>query len=214
MMLTLLRHVHVANSQMHQGLWHRYFGRRISEVAIGIVGAGRIGRGVIERLASFTPFKIMVNDINAIIGLNSASWICHATKDEIYEQADLISLHVPLTAQTKNMIRYEHLKSMKSDAIIINTSRGGIINEYDLAMVLNEGHLAGAAIDVFEQEPYDGELRNIERCLLTSHMGSMSVDCRTRMEIEATEEAVRFLTGQSLQGIVPKEEYDVQRQGL
>jgi D-3-phosphoglycerate dehydrogenase len=214
MMLTLLRHVHVANSQMHQGLWHRYFGRRISEITIGIIGAGRIGRGVIERLASFVPFKIMINDISTSIRLPSAPWIHFATKEEIYEQADLISLHVPLTAQTKNMIRYEHLKSMKSDAIVINTSRGGIINEHDLAVVLNEGHLAGAAIDVFEQEPYDGELLNIERCLLTSHMGSMSVDCRTRMEIEATEEAVRFLTGRSLQGLVPQEEYDVQQQGL
>jgi len=103
---------------------------------------------------------------------------------------------------------------MKKDAIIINTSRGGIINEKDLYEVMQAGHLSGAAIDVFEQEPYDGQLREIERCLLTSHMGSMSVDCRTRMEIEATEEAVRFLTGKPLEGVVPTEEYEVQRQGL
>ena len=141
-------------------------------------------------------------------------WVQFATKEEVYSQADLISLHVPLTAQTKNMITSGQLKSFKEDAIIINTSRGGIINELDLARVLNEGHLTGAAIDVFEQEPYDGELRDIERCLLTSHMGSMSVDCRTRMEVEATKEAVRFLTGQPLRGLVPQEEYDVQRQVL
>ena len=79
---------------------------------------------------------------------------------------------------------------------------------------MQSGHLNGAAIDVFNQEPYNGELAHIDRCLLTSHMGSMSVDCRTRMEIEATEEAIRFLTGQPLQGLVPSEEYDVQRQGL
>lgn len=214
MMLTLLRHVHVASSQMHQGLWHRYFGRRISEITIGIIGAGRIGRGVIDRLSSFKPRKILVNDINSSHLFASMPWIQSATKEEIYHQADLISLHVPLTAQTKNMIRYEHLKTIKEDAIIINTSRGGIINEQDLARVLNEGHLDAAAVDVFEKEPYDGSLASIERCLLTSHMGSMSVDCRTRMEIEATEEAVRFLTGKPLQGLVPQEEYDVQRQGL
>jgi D-3-phosphoglycerate dehydrogenase len=74
--------------------------------------------------------------------------------------------------------------------------------------------LSGAAVDVFEQEPYTGALAQLERCLLTSHMGSMSVDCRTRMEIEATEEAVRFLTGGALQGLVPPSEYEVQRQGL
>jgi len=87
---------------------------------------------------------------------------------------------------------------MKSDAIIINNSRGGIINEKDLCEVMHSGHLCGAAIDVFEQEPYEGPLKEIERCLLTAHMGSMSVDCRTRMEIESTEEAIRFLTNKAL----------------
>ena len=128
--------------------------------------------------------------------------------------ADLISLHVPLTALTKNMIRREHLLKMRPDALIINTSRGAIINERDLAEVMRAGHLGGAAIDVFGHEPYSGELTGIDRCLLTSHMGSMSVDCRTRMEIEATEEAVRFLAGEALRGLVPQTEYDVQRQGL
>ena len=214
MMLTLLRHVHVANIQMHQGLWRRYFGSRVSEITIGIIGVGRIGQGVIKRLAAFEPYKILANDINPNIEFSSMPWVQAASKEEIYQQADLIALHVPLTAQTKNMIRYDHLKTMKKDAFIINTSRGGIINEPDLARILNEGYLAGAAIDVFEQEPYYGELQNIERCLLTSHMGSMSVDCRTRMEIEATEEAVRILTNQPLLNVVPQEEYDVQRQGL
>jgi D-3-phosphoglycerate dehydrogenase len=103
---------------------------------------------------------------------------------------------------------------MKPDAILINTSRGGIINERDLADSLNSGHLQGAAIDVFENEPYSGPLADIERCILTSHMGSMSIDCRSKMEIQATEEAVRFLTNKVLQSSVPPEEYEVQRQGL
>jgi D-3-phosphoglycerate dehydrogenase len=79
---------------------------------------------------------------------------------------------------------------------------------------MQAGHLSGAAIDVFDLEPYDGKLREIQRCILTAHMGSMSVDCRTRMEIEATEEVVRFLTNQPLEGVVPEEEYAVQREGL
>jgi phosphoglycerate dehydrogenase-like enzyme len=99
-------------------------------------------------------------------------------------------------------------------AIIINTARGGIINEHDLYKIMQAGHLSGAAIDVFDFEPYDGKLREIQRCILTAHMGSMSVDCRTRMEIEATEEAVRFLTNQPLKSVVPEEEYAVQREGL
>jgi len=119
-----------------------------------------------------------------------------------------------LTAKTKNMVRKEHLSMMKKDAIIINTSRGGIINEKDLYDVMYGNHLAGAAIDVFETEPYSGNLTEIERCILTAHMGSMSVDCRTEMEIKATQEAVRFAKGNPLQGLVPDEEYAAQKEGL
>jgi len=119
-----------------------------------------------------------------------------------------------LTAATKNMITEKELRMMRDDAILINTCRGGVINEVDLYNVMNSGHLSGAAIDVFEEEPYSGRLNEIERCILTAHMGSMSVDCRIRMEIEATEEAVRFLKGQPLLSKVPQEEYDVQQQGL
>ena len=79
---------------------------------------------------------------------------------------------------------------------------------------MNSGHLSGAAIDVFEKEPYDGSLKSIDRCLLTSHMGSMSVDCRDRMEIEAVEETLRFINGAKLKSEVPKEEYDSQLEGL
>lgn len=214
LMLSLLRSVHVANIQMHHGEWHRYFGRRIPEVTIGIIGTGRIGGRVLRRLAGFGTPRILVNDIHPDLKVAPDLKLEWVGKDEIYRNADVISLHLPLTVQTKNMIRREHFMQMKPDAMIINTSRGGIINEHDLAEVLNAGHLSGAAIDVFEQEPYTGALAQIDRCLLTSHMGSMSIDCRTRMEIEATEEAVRFLTKQTLQGLVPPEEYDVQRQGL
>lgn len=214
LMLSLLRSVHVSNAQMHRGDWHRYFGRRIPEVTIGIIGVGRIGGRVLRRLAGFGTPRILVNDLHPDLKVAPDLKLEWVDKEEIYSNADVISLHLPLTPHTKNMIRREQLLHMKPDAMIINTSRGGIINEHDLAEVLNSGHLSGAAIDVFEHEPYAGELAQIDRCLLTSHMGSMSIDCRTRMEIEATEEAVRFLTGQDLQGLVPVEEYDVQRQGL
>jgi D-3-phosphoglycerate dehydrogenase / 2-oxoglutarate reductase len=214
MMLTLLRSVHVSNSQMHSGGWCRFFGRRLSKVTIGIIGVGRIGKGVLEHLQGFENPKILVNDISIKDDIGKKFNVEWVTKEEIYKQADIVSLHLPLTGKSKDMIKKDHLLSMKTDAIIINTSRGGIINESDLYEVMQSGHLSGAAIDVFDNEPYDGDLKNIERCLLTAHMGSMSVDCRTRMEIEATEEVVRFLTGKTLKGLVPEEEYEVQRQGL
>ena len=214
LMLALLRSVHIANAQMHQGKWQRQFGRRIAEITVGIIGVGRIGARVLRRMRGFGTPRIMVNDILPNLELNREFKLQWAAKSDIYREADLISIHVPLTAQTKNMIGREQLLQMKPDALLINTSRGGIINEADLVHVLKEGHLGGAAIDVFEKEPYSGELAAIERCILTAHMGSMSVDCRTRMEIEATEEAVRFLTGHPLNSEVPPVEYDVQRQKL
>ncbi|TVO54365.1 phosphoglycerate dehydrogenase [Denitromonas halophila] len=215
LMFSLMRSIHIANARMHQGEWQRYFGRRLADLTIGIVGAGRIGGRVLRQLAALGAGRLLVNDINpAACGLDDIATIEWVEKDVIYGASDIVSLHVPLTVQTKNMVRREDLRQMKPDAIIVNTARGGIINEDDLAEVLGLGHLAGAAVDVFCEEPYQGRLASIERCLLTSHMGSMSIDCRTRMEIEATEEAIRFLTEQPLEGLVPEVEYQVQREGL
>ena len=208
---TLLRSTHIANLQMHQGKWARHFGRRISDVTIGIVGAGRIGGNVLRFLAGFPGVRVLVHDINPNLNMPILEMFEKVSLEEIYRKADLISLHIPLNSKNKNMIMLEQLLSMKSDALLINTSRGGIINERDLITVLNSGHLGGVAIDVFETEPYIGELSEIERCLLTSHMGSMSFDCRARMEIEATEEAIRFLNGETLQSLVPIEEYEIQK---
>jgi len=212
LMISLLRSIYVANTQMHRGEWQRHFGRRIPEVSIGVIGAGRIGGRVLRRLAGFGTPRILVNDIRPDLKVAPQLKIEWVDKETIYKEADLITLHLPLTMKTKNMIKRDQLMLMKSDAMIINTSRGGIINEEDLADVMNTGHLSGAAIDVFMQEPYKGNLAKIDRCLLTSHMGSMSIDCRTRMEIEATAEVVRFFLGEPLQNLVPEEEYTIQKQ--
>lgn len=213
LMLSLLRSVHVANAQLHRGEWVRHLGRRIPEVTIGIIGMGRIGRRVVTRLTGFGTPHLLVNDLKPDLTLCPELNLEWVDKEEIYRKADVITLHIPRTPLTMNMIRAEQLGFMKPDALLINTSRGGIINEQDLYDALTAEHLGGAAIDVFEREPYVGPLGKVEGCLLTSHMGSMSVDCRTRMEVEATEEAVRYFTGESLRQPVPAEEYDVQRLG-
>lgn len=214
LMLSLLRYVHVSNMELHLKHWKRYFGRRLSECTIGIVGVGRIGKGVIRHLSGFQCKKVLVNDLYVDRSVQEYENVEYVDKETLYQESDVLTFHVPLTASTKNMIRREHLDRMKPDAIIINTSRGGIVNESDLYNTMNQGHLSGAAIDVFEEEPYSGNLTEIDHCMLTSHMGSMSIDCRNRMEIEATEEVIRYITKQQLLGSVPEEEYEVQRQGL
>ncbi len=210
LILSLLRSIHVANLQMHAGKWNRYLGRRIAEVTVGIIGTGRVGARVLRRISAFGTPRVLANDISPNTKLVPELKLEWVDKETIYRNADVISLHVPMTVQTKNMIRREQLLQMKADALLVNTSRGGIINEKDLAEALQSGHLGGAAIDVFEHEPYSGQLLGIERCLLTAHMGSMSVDCRERMEIEATEEVVRFVQGKPLKSPVPPDEYAVQ----
>jgi D-3-phosphoglycerate dehydrogenase len=207
LMLSLLRNIHLANKQMHEGEWNRYFGRRIPEITLGVIGAGRIGGRVMRRLVGFGTPRILVNDLNPNQKVAENLKLEWVDKETIYKESDLITLHLPLTHQTKDLITERELMLMKKDSMIINTSRGGIINESDLFKVLSKGHLSGAAIDVFEQEPYLGDLARIERCILTSHMGSMSIDCRIKMEIEATEEVVRFITKTPLKGLVPSSEY-------
>jgi len=211
MMLSLLRSVHLSNIRMHDGHWHRYFGKRIANCTIGIIGVGRIGSEVINYLKSFNVKKILVNDLNIKNNQNqNVKWV---DKDTIYKEADIISLHLPLTKQTHNLIKKTELNMMKDDAVLINTSRGGIINELDLYNAMSSGLLGSAAIDVFDNEPYNGKLIEIERCLLTAHMGSMSLDCRARMELEATEETIRFMNNKPLKGKVPAQEYELQKYG-
>jgi D-3-phosphoglycerate dehydrogenase len=211
-MLTLLRNAHVANLGMHRGEWKRQMGRRVPDVTIGIVGTGRIGTGVLRRLLPFGTPRILVNDLEPKPNLVPELKLEWVGKDQIYCEADVVSMHLPMTPQTRNMMRREQLLMMKPDALLINTSRGGIVNETDLYEVMALGHLGGAAIDVFQDEPYSGPLAEIDRCMLTCHMGSMSVDCRSRMEIEATEEAVRYLRGAPLECLVPEDEYTAQSQ--
>ena len=188
----------------------RHMGRRIPEVTIGVIGTGRIGGRVLRRLPVFGSPRVLVNDLHPDSSLVPELKLEWVGKETIYQEADVISLHLPMTKQTTNMIRREQLQQMKPDALLINTSRGGIVNEQDLYEVMLEGHLGGAAIDVFREEPYAGPLSEIERLVLTCHMGSMSMDCRSRMEIEATEEALRYIRGLSLESPVPDDEYALQ----
>ena len=212
LIITLLRSVHLSNLEMHNGSWNRYFGKRIANSTIGIIGVGRIGSRVISRLfGGFGTPRVLVNDITPEAELERKFKIDWVDKETIYREADVISLHLPLTKLTKNLVTKKELEMMKKDAIILNTSRGGIINENDLHDVMINNHLSGAAVDVFESEPYSGPLNSVDNCILTAHMGSMSIDCRAKMEVEATEEVLRFVNNMPLENQVPKSEYDIQR---
>ena len=207
-MMALLRGVHEANLGLHSGQWHRYMGRRLATVTVGIIGVGRIGKRVVQHLANFETSRILANDVNMPkreARLPNVEWV---DKEFLFRNSDIVSIHVPLASDTRNLITKRKLLCMQPDAFLINTSRGGIVNERDLFDVLESGHLGGAAVDVFEEEPYRGCLTSTDRVILTCHMGSMTRDCRARMESEATNDAIRHFDGQLLQGLVPEFEYE------
>jgi D-3-phosphoglycerate dehydrogenase / 2-oxoglutarate reductase len=213
LMVDLLRGVSRANRLMHEKQWLRILGRRIDELTVGIVGVGRVGRRLIRILrGGFPHARVLCNDLepDEKFGqeVGGLQWV---TKPQLYSESDVITLHVPLTPATRELVGEREIAAMKPTAVLINTSRGGIVDEPALAAALRSQRLAGAAIDVFEPEPYAGILTNVDECILTCHMGSMSEDCRIAMESEAVEEVVRFVKGEPLRQLVPEFEYDLQK---
>ncbi|MBX9633409.1 MAG: phosphoglycerate dehydrogenase [Magnetospirillum sp.] len=208
LMIDCLRGVSRTDHGLRQGQWNRHTGARLGDSTIGVIGCGRIGSRVIAHLAGgFPGVRILAHDIQGPMTFPGADQVTWVDRETLLRQADVVSLHVPLSADTYGMIGDAELAQMKPSAALINTARGGIVDEAALARALAAGTIASAAIDVFEVEPYAGPLRDLEQAVLTCHMGSMTRDCRLRMEVEATEEAIRFARGEALLSPVPENEY-------
>lgn len=215
LMLASTRKITLADRALRTGDWSRPFGRRLGESTIGIIGLGRTGSEVIWRLGSFSPQEILVNDTlekSALIKEFCAAGlkVRHTSKEEIFQKSDLISLHVPLTPQTRALVNKTTLASMQPHAHLLNLSRGEIVDEEALYEALSGGVIEGAAIDVFAKEPYKGALCELENVTLTQHMGACTYDGRLAMEKEAVEEVVRFFGREKLRSLVPDEEYELQ----
>jgi D-3-phosphoglycerate dehydrogenase len=208
-MLAALRHTFAADRDIRKGGWQRRIGRRLGLMTAGVIGTGRIGRLVIERLQGWSPHVLAI-DLNPDAEFSSRTGCVWSSLDTIYREADIVTLHVPLTRRTRHMIGAAELALMKPDAILINTARGELVDEAALAAALRARPDFSAAIDVFEEEPYHGELMDLPNCLLSAHMGSATRDCRLRMELEAAQEAVRYFSSAPFAIPVPEEEYEEQ----
>lgn len=205
-MLALLRKTVSVDREIRDGIWRRRIGRRLGLMTVGIIGVGRIGRLVINHIKGWSP-RILVNDLRPDEDFARATGCSWTDVETIYREADIISLHVPLTSQTRGMIGKRELSLMKPDAILINTARGELVDEAALAEALRQRPAFSAAIDVFAEEPYRGELATLNNCVLSAHMGSATRDCRLRMELEAAQEVVRYFKGEPFAIPVPEEEY-------
>ncbi|EMY61780.1 phosphoglycerate dehydrogenase [Leptospira terpstrae] len=213
MMITLPRHVVFADRQIRNGGWTRPVGISIQSSVIGIVGLGRVGYKISQMLTSLKPKKILVCDILdksedikrlRAFGLD----IEQVTLNSLLSFSDIVSVHVPLTPLTQNLIATHELKQMKKSSFLINFSRGGVVNESSAYESLKKNEIAGLALDVYEKEPYSGNLIELDNVVLTQHMGSCSFDCRLAMESQATEELIRFFKGEKLMSEVPDFEFE------
>jgi glyoxylate reductase len=169
---------------------------------LGLVGAGRIGEAVGRRAAGFS-MKILYCDAVRCESLD-AMGAERLSLDDLLARADFVSIHVPLTPETKGMIDRRRLKAMKAGAYLINTSRGPVIDEAALAEALRDGPLAGAALDVYENEPaINPSLLELENVVLAPHIGSASRETRGRMAEMAAENIVAVLKGREAPNPVP-----------
>ena len=204
--INLLRGIVISDKSVRDGMWNRYMGSLVSEKRIGILGVGRIGKKVIQRLKAFDIGEIHVCDIDSKKWLEGEKGIRWTSKKELFESCDLVTIHIPMNDKNYHCVGMEEMASMPKGSFIINTSRGPIINENDLVAMLYNKHLGGAALDVFEKEPYSGPLTQFDNVILTAHIGASARRSRWLMEVGAAEDCVRVLNGKEPKNEVADED--------
>lgn len=177
---------------------------RLSKQTVGIIGAGRIGTAFALRARAF-GFKILVHDPAKFAAGRLQDFMEHVEMDELLSQADIISIHCPLDGN-HDLINYTQLTRMKKNAFLVNVSRGGIVNEEALYRALKEGLIAGAACDVFKNEPLkkDNPLLSLDNFIATSHIAWYSEESCVDLERKVAEEAARGALGEDLLNVVNK----------
>lgn len=192
LMLNLLKKISKVDRKIRDNLWKPEIGNLLSGKTIGIVGLGRIGKKLVQFLEPF-GVKLLVYEINPDINFVSDYKIDLVPLKTLISRSDIISLHIPLTKQTRHIIGKKELTAMKENAILINTARGGLIDEEALYNSLRDNEIAGAAVDAFEEEPYTGKLKRLDNVILTPHIGTYTVETRKQMEIEAVNNLIHGL---------------------
>ena len=190
LLLALERHLVPAASDLARGTWEKskYAGREIAGRRLGLLGFGRIGREVARRARAF-DMEVQAFDALLPAWPEGWEWVKRTSLEAMLPEIDVLSLHLPLTNETRGMIGAGQLARMRSDALIVNAARGGIVDEAALAVALREGRLRGAAFDVFEREPLpnDSPLVGLPNALLTPHLGASTREAQTRAGLEAAD---------------------------
>ncbi len=186
LILSLLRKVCQMDRELHEEQWQKRMGSLLCGKKIGIKGFGRVGKKVAELLSPFGCEIAYADPFveNGLLGLNCLSL------EDLLSWSDIITVHVSVS---EKLIGEREFQLMKKGAYIINTSRGGVIDELVLYKYLTNGYLSGAALDVFEREPYTGPLKELDNVILTPHIGSYAKEARIEMERQAVENLLKGL---------------------
>ena len=192
-MLMLSRNLYSTSNLLKEGVWNKNGGFNLTGKTIGIIGLGNIGQELVRLLKPF-DCKILVNDIVDITSFADEHNLEVVSKEFLVSNADIVSIHTPLTDETTNLIDFETIQKMKRTSILINTARGGIINEPALKEALKKNIIAGAALDVYYPEPpIDIELLKLPNLISTPHTGGNSYEAVVSMGESAISHLVKFV---------------------
>lgn len=203
MMMALARHIPAADASLHQCKWERtkFVGVQLAGKTLGVVGLGRVGREVARRavgldmkVIGFDPF--FAPDFASKLGIETVSDLA-----SLLPRIDFLTVHTPLTPETTNLIGAAQIAQMKKGVRVLNCARGGIINEEALAEGLKSGHIAGAALDVFTQEPPPAEhfLLKAPNVVVTPHLGASTTEAQETVALEAAQLLIDYLTKGAVQ---------------
>ncbi|OGN90443.1 MAG: hydroxyacid dehydrogenase [Chloroflexi bacterium RBG_13_48_17] len=189
LMLALLRHLPRVDRVIRAGKWQKHMGNLLQGKTVGIIGFGRIGQKVGELVRALGAQVVYCDP-----AVNKAGYE-RLSLDELLAQSDIISLHLSGGGKGAPLLGSRELRMMKQGSRLVNCARGGVVSEAALYQVLQEGWLAGAALDVFTQEPYTGPLTKLDNVILTPHIGSYAVESRIDMEVQASKNLIKGLKG-------------------
>ncbi|MBI4288807.1 MAG: phosphoglycerate dehydrogenase [Chloroflexi bacterium] len=197
MMLALCRHIPQAHSLLKGGVWERskFTGVEVKNKVLGVIGLGNVGAAVARRALGL-EMKVIGYDPFVSSDYAQRLQVRTVTLDELFRESDFITVHVPLLAQTRSIIGERELAKVKPSVRIINVARGGLVNEQALYQALEEGRVAGAAIDVFEEEPASNNiLLKSDKVVVTPHLGASTVEAQTGVAVDTAEQVVAVLEG-------------------
>ena len=199
LMLAVSRNTVQANNAINEGIWDRnkYQGVELNQKTLGIIGLGRVGSNVAKRAKAF-DMEVIANDPYIPEERGERLGVELVSKDEIYEHSDYITIHTPLTDETEHLLNEDTFAKMKDGVYIINAARGGCIDRFDLEEAVKSGKVAGAGLDVHEEEPpgEDYNLIDVEEVILAPHLGGTTVAAMDNVAIEAADQALMVFDGE------------------